>query len=350
VQGLLAFDLGSRKDLSLVDRRNLDAVLKEKELSMSAIGQDSGSAAEAGRLAGADWLLSGEYVFMGSDVLITLSLTDTATAKRAVFRDRGSSENLVHKLAEQVVLRLTGNQAAFADPSRSRSLVSMRDETPGSIALFSPIIRAEVFLDGQFVGYTTGDGAVPLLLDALSPGQHRVRTHLDSSFGVLGLPEVSFRDWEATVDIVPGKRATLRDGTRHFNDFLYKLIELGSGSIRAPDVESKPGSPAPRLAFSKDFAFQDRTGAEIAVRMTAKPRLEGSSLVLDLTLSSGPMGQAPATSGFSLAIPASELAGKDGESKAGIVILSADLERNSDYWSLDWRLERTDIRQNMWSE
>ena len=97
VQGILAFDLGSRGDIALVDRRNLDAVLKEKELTLSAIGQDADSAAAAGRLVGADWLLSGEYVFIGSDVLITLSLTDTATAKRVVFRDRGSSENLVHK-------------------------------------------------------------------------------------------------------------------------------------------------------------------------------------------------------------------------------------------------------------
>lgn len=350
IQGILAFDLGSRNDISLVDRRNLDAVLKEKELSLSAIGQDADSAAAAGRLAGADWLLSGEYVFMGSDVLVTLSLTDSATAKRVVFRDRGSTENFIHGLAEQIVLRLTGKQAAFADPGRTRSLVSLRDETPGSIALFSPIIRAEVYLDDQFVGYTTGDETVPFVMDKLTPGRHRVRVHLDSNFGVVKLPEVSFHDWETAADVEPDKRATLRDETRQFNDYLYPLIELGSGSIRAPDSESKPGEPAPKLGFTKELGFQDRKGGEIEVRVSARPRLTGTSLSVDFTLSAGPEGQEPAASSLSIALPAGEEGRKEGEAEAGIVKLGASLERSQDSWSLDWSIERTDIRQNMWSE
>jgi hypothetical protein len=350
IQGILAFDLGSRNDLTLVDRRNLDAVLKEKELSLSSLGQDADSAAAAGRLVGADWLLSGEYVFLGSDVLLTLSLTEASTAKRTVFRDRGGSENLVHKLAEEVVLRLTGKQPAFVDPGRSHALVSLRDETPGSIALFSPIIKAEVFLDGEFVGYTTGDATVPLVLDRLSPGQHRVRVHLDSSFGVVKLPEVSFHDWEAVADVEANKRLTLRDETRHFNDILYNLIELGEGSAKAPDAESKPDSPAPKLAFAKEYSFQDRTGADIAVKVQAKPHLEGQSLVLDFAVSAGPKGQAPAASAFSIALPAGDEGEKEGEAEAGIVKLTATLERYADYWSLDWRLERTDIEQNTFRE
>ncbi len=251
VQGILAFDLGSTGDIALVDRRNLDAVLKEKELSLSAIGQDADSAAAAGRLVGADWLLSGEYVFMGADVLITLSLTDTATAKRVVFRDRGSSENLVHGLAEQVALRLTGKQATFAESGRSRSLVSLRDETPGSVALFSPIIKAEVYLDEQFIGYTTGDNTVPLILDKLSPGQHTVRVHLDSSFGVVKLPEVSFHDWQVTVAVEPGKRATLRDQTRQLNDYLYRLIELGFRLGSRVRLRLRAGGPAGQARFGE---------------------------------------------------------------------------------------------------
>jgi hypothetical protein len=350
IQGILAFDLGSRDDISLVDRRNLDAVLKEKELSLSAIGQDADSAAAAGRLAGADWLLSGEYVFMGSDVLVTLSLTDSATAKRVVFRDRGSTENLIHGLAEQIALRLTGKKAAFSDPGRTRSLVSLRDETPGSIALFSPIIRAEVYLDDQFVGYTTGDETIPFVMDRLTPGRHRIRVHLDSNFGVVKLPEVSFHDWETVADVEPDKRATLRDETRHFNDYLYKLIELGSGSIRAPDSESKPGEPASKLAFTKELGFQDRKGEDIEVKMSARPRLAGTGLSLDFALSEGPEGQEPAVASFSIALPVGEEGEKEGEARAGIVKLGASLERGGDYWSLDWSIKRTDIRQNMWNE
>ena len=350
LQGLLAYDLGSRKELALVDRRNLDAVLKEKELSLSALGQDADSAAAAGKLAGADWLLSGEYAFLGADVLFTLSLTDTATAKRSVFRDRGGSENLVHKLAEQVFLKLTGVQAAFADPSRSRSLVSLRDETPGSIALFSPIIKAEIFLDGQFVSYTVGDGTVPIIFDKVSPGRHMLRVHLDASFGVVKLPEVSFQDWEVAVDVEPGKRVTLRDGTRQLNYFLYKLIELGTGSVKAADSESRPDAPAPKLNFAKELTFQDRKGADTAVRFVARPRLEGDILTLEFTLGAGPKGQGSDVASFSLVLPAGEQGEKRGEATAGIVRLQATLDRYSDHWSLDWRLERTDIHQNMWSD
>ena len=350
VQGILAFDIGSRSDIALVDRRNLDAVLKEKELSLSSLGQDADAAAAAGKLVGADWLLSGEYVFLGSDVLLTLSLTEASTAKRTVFRDRGPSENLVHKLAEQIVLRLTGKAASFADPGRSRSLVSLRDETPGSIALFSPIIRAEIYLDDQFVGYTTGDSTLPFILERLSPGTHRVRVHLDSNFGVVKLPEVSFHDWEVAAEVEANKRLTLRDPTRHFNDTLYRLIELGGGSARAEDAESKPGEPTPKLAFVKDFSFQDRTGADIAVEVSAKPRLIGDKLSLDISLSTGSKAQAPVVSNVSIVLSSGEEDEKEVSADAGIVKLSATLKRSSSAWSLDWRVERTDIHQNMWSD
>jgi hypothetical protein len=350
VQGILAFDLGSRSEITLVDRRNLDAALKEKELSLSALGQDADAAAQAGKLVGADWLLSGEYVFLGSDVLLTLSLTEAATAKRVVFRDRGPNENLVHKLAEQVALRLTGKVASFADPGRARSLVSLRDETPGSVALFSPIIKAEVFLDGQFVAYTTGDPTLPLVLDKLSPGQHKIRVHLTSSFGVVKLPEVSFGDWEVSFDVEANKRTTLRDATRHFNDTLYRLIGIGDGELRAQDAESKSGQAPVKLAFEKELSFQDRKGVDQVVKISALPRLVGDSLVLDLSLASGPKGSLPAPASLSLSQSAKEEGETEGRAESGLVELSASLERRSGYWDLEWSVDRMDIRQNMWSE
>jgi hypothetical protein len=345
VQGILAFDLGSRNDLTLVDRRNLDALLKEKELSLSGLAQDADAAAAAGKLVGADWLLSGEYVFLGSDVLLTLSLTEAASAKRTVFRDRGGSENLVHKLAEQVVHRLTGKDVAFADPGRARSLVSLRDETPGSIALFSPIIRAEVYLDDQFVSYTTGDGTVPLILDKVSPGKHKLRVHLDSSFGVIKLPEVSFHDWEVEAEVEANQRLTLRDATRQFNYTLSNLIRLDEGSARLTDAEAVLAQA--KLGFTKELSFKDRSGADIAVRLVAKPRLDEKGLTMDFTLSAG-AASAPAS--LSLFLPASEDAEKDGQAATGIVNVYASLERRNQFWSIDWRIERTDIEQNMFRQ
>jgi hypothetical protein len=350
IGGLLSFDLGSRPSVALTDRRNLDAVLKEKELSLSAIGTDAAAAAEAGRLVGADWLLTGEYVFTGTEVLLTLSLTDVETAKRAVFRGRGSDENLVHGLAEQVLLRLTGEASALAEPGKSRSLVSLRDETPGSIALFSRIIRAEVFLDGEFFGYTTGDGTVPLVFDKLSPGEHSLRVHLNSSFGVVDMPAVAFRDWEARVKVEPGKRATARDGTRHFNEVLYELARVGEGNLKPSVPKDAAAALDPRMTFAKDFAFRDRSGAETAVRLEAKPRRADGAVYLDLTLTTTPKGGAAATAKASLRLPAESEGNQSVEAAAGLVELSADADRYAEYWSMDWRLDRTDLRQNMWSE
>jgi hypothetical protein len=350
IGGLVSFDLGSRPSVTLTDRRNLDAVLKEKELSLSAIGTDAAAAAAAGRLVGADWLLTGEYVFTGTDVLLTLSLTDAATAKRVVFRDRGSDENLVHRLAEQVLLRLTGEAVALAEPGKSRSLVSLRDETPGSIALFSRIIRAEVFLDDEFVGYTAGDVTVPLVFDKLSPGVHSVRVHLDSTFGVVDMPAVTFRDWEARVKVEPGKRATARDGTRHFNEVLYELARLGGEGLKASIPKDDRAELDPRMTFAKDFAFQDRAGKDVAVRLESRPRRADGAVYLDLELTLTRKGQAAATAKAALRLPAESEGNRAVEAAAGIALLSADADRYSDYWSIDWRLDRTDIHQGMWME
>ena len=345
IQGILAFDLGKGEDITLVDRHNLDAALKETELSLSGLAQDPDAAAQAGKLVGADWLLSGEYVFLGSDVLLTLSLTETATAKRVVFRDRGADENLAHKLAAEVAHRLTGKDYSFVEEGRSRSLVSLRDESPGSIALFSPIIKAEVYLDDQFVGYTTGDPTLPLILDKLPSGGHKLRVHLDSSFGVVKLPEVSFGDWEQVVQVEPDKRQTVRDLTRQFNGTLYQLIEVGDGELRVSDADL--ASPKTKSPFEKNLSFQDRKGREIDVKLRVTPKREGARTYLELNLSAGPKGEAPEKKALSLELPAEGEAEKDDATETGIVALKASAERSADYWSIEWRLERTDISQNM---
>ena len=372
LQGLLAYDLGSVGGITLVDRRNLDSVLKERELSLSALGQDSAAAAAAGKIIGADWMLSGNYVFTGSDVLLTLSLTDTASAKRIVFRDRGSTENLVHHLAEQIVLRLTGRTVTLADDTRSRSLVSLRDETPGSIALHSIIIDAEIFLDGSFVGYTTGDVRTPFVIEKVGPGAHKLRTHLDSSFGVIKLPEVSFGDWEAEVQVEPGQRLVVRDETRQFNELLYALQNLYSETLTAPADNLAP------LSVVKELSFQDRKGQEIRVRLEAQPRpLANGGVAVDISLSAAPAAASGAAGGGAVARPAGGATTADGavagpaaaearlslsrtggedegadeqKADAGIVGLSASLDKSGSSWELELWLERTDIHQNMFRE
>ena len=344
VQGILAYDLGGAGGITLVDRRNLDTLLKEKELSLSALGQDSQAAAEAGKILGADWMLSGDYVFTGTDVLITISLTDTASARRVVFRDRGATENVVHRLAEQIVLRLTGAAVHLADDSRARSLVSLRDETPGSIALFSIIIDAEIYLDGTFVGYTTGDGHMPYILDKVIPGLHTLRTHLDSSFGVVKLPEVTFGDWQVQVQVEPGQRLVVRDETRQFNEILYRLQNIYSETLSAP------ADNLAALAVSKELSFQDRKGRTVSVRLESLPRpLPGGGVAVDLTLSASAPTDSRATASLSRS-GAEDQGSVEQKVSAGLVDLSATLDRRGDSWELELWIQRNDIHQNMFRE
>ncbi|HRY55264.1 MAG TPA: hypothetical protein P5133_15105 [Spirochaetia bacterium] len=373
LEGILAFDLGSLPSISLADRRNLEAILKEKELGMSALGADPGAAADFGRIAGADWLLSGEYVFLGTEVLLSLSLTETASARRTSFRDRGSTENLVHRLAEQVAERLTGTRPSLADDSRARSLVSLRDESPGSIALHSPIIDAEVFLDGDFVGYTTGDVRKPFLIEKLRPGKHRVGTRLGNSFGVVLLPEIAFEPWSAEVEVEASKRLVLRDPTRHFNDALYRLERFWEGERKAP--ASRPEE----LALDTDILFLDRKGepARVRARALPRPQADGALLVeLSLELAREPGASVPAAelpgtrqaplsgkelgspypwpsparASGSVALPASADGEAEARIEAGILALEATLEFRYGSWKLELELLRTDLRQGMFAE
>jgi len=170
--GLLLYDLSSTGMVELVDRSVLDLALKERELSLSAIAADPITPFMG--ILPADFLLTGEYVFFGTELRFTLKLVDVASTRIVTFSENGTSENLIHALAERVLERLTGKLPTLRDEGRNRSILSLRDETPGTIALFSHLLDARVLLDGDFVGYTTGDRKQPFLIEGVEPGIHEV--------------------------------------------------------------------------------------------------------------------------------------------------------------------------------
>jgi len=94
---------------------------------------------------------------LGEDIILTLTTTRVSDGRTASFSDRGHTVNLIHGLAEKVAECLSGTAPALVSADGNRSIISLKDESPGSVALHSPLIDAEIYVDGEFFGYTNGD-------------------------------------------------------------------------------------------------------------------------------------------------------------------------------------------------
>ena len=341
VEGILRYDLSVLADIPLVERRNLDKLLSEKEFSMSAAA-DPVRAARAGGLVGASHLVLGEYAVVAGELSLTVHLVDAASGQAVTFRDRGASEHAVHRIAEKIAARLLDRRGiVFADAANDRSILSLRDETPGVIALHSPIRSAEIYLDGEFVGFTKGNELEPILLESVRPGRHTLRVHLSGGdFGVVVLPQVEFKDWEIVVDVRPGGRHAVRDQTRHFNEALYRLEYLASFELKAERGK------AAALGFSRELTFTDRTGNQVLVQTSGVPTESAGGLTVSFTLKAG-SEQARGTVSF----PGRPDAPKELKITAGKVSLELELsESYGTTWELDVTARRTDVYQGLHRE
>jgi hypothetical protein len=246
---------------------------------------------------------------------------------------------VVHRAAEKIVARLTGKSILLADESNNRSILSLRDETPGVIALHSPLVAAEIFFDNEFVGYTQGNMQAPILIEGVAPGRHSVRTSLGNDFGVVKLPEVEFRNWEALVDVKPGRRHAIRDETRHFNDFLYKLEGL---IYQSATIEKDKFMG---LRKKHELSYIDRKGASIPVQLEVTPSSGPDSAELVFALRVGAIERS-----VRLAWPARPDGPAEIQFDAGTTSFSASLRERAGSLDAAWSLKRTDVYQNMFRE
>jgi TolB-like protein len=334
-QGLLLFDLSRAGSVTLLDRNALEDILREQELQLSGIADDE--AVQVGRLLGADWLLKGEYVFLGQDALFNLTLIEVETGRAVVFSDRGSTENTLHGLAERLIQRVSGERLSLRSAS-DRSIISLKDETPGAIALHSPLIDAEILLDGEFVGYSTGNVRVPFVLEDLRPGPHVVSLRL-RDFGVVDLPQVAFRDWQETVVVESGKRHVVRAQARHFNDLIYGLTHLLREDLRlrSDDLDSP-------LNLDHDVSFTDREGrlVQVVLELELSPTEDGVALEVQLLYDGEQhhfvLGSTPGLE-------------EKRKEEVGKVELELSIDnRYGDRFEVDYAIWRTDIWQNMWRD
>jgi hypothetical protein len=197
------------------------------------------------------------------------------------------------------------------------------------VHLFSHLIDAEIFVDDEFVGYTTGDPRVPFEIGDLSPGMHRLRIRL-SGFGVVKEPEITFHDWEEEVQIAPGKRAVVRAKARQFNEIIYNLQQLVREDIRFGELDAGP------VRLEHDASFVDREGRPVSISMVLSIRRQGNHL--DFTVEVDYQGE----------IHSWDLSGPIGERqeiRERVGKVEVQLERG--YGDVRYSIWRRDIEQGM---
>jgi len=335
VQGLILYDLTRAPGVVLVDRSSLDRVLAEQELQLSGLVDDRTSALKVGKLLGADYLVSADFLAMAGEVLVTIRVTNVATGRTGAFAERGPGENTIHRAAESLVEYLSGKRPAFVDPEGDRNIVNLKDESPGSVALHSPLIRAEIYLDGAFVGYTTGKVDVPFVIEKVKPGRHSIRTTLGRGFGVVKLPEISFGDWEEAFELSGGERKVLRDRTRDWNSVLYELQYFYDDDFYwEGDAIAKASAP-------RAVSFVDRKGATVEVRLELRPDESSGSLVLSPRLAVG-----AETGEWKLVSKKGEEV--ELEATLGLVKLELSIDNRYGRVRVELQLERTDVWQGMY--
>ncbi len=331
IRGIMLFDLSTQSNLTVLDRVSLDKVLKEQELQLAVLSRDSDAALRFGRILGADTLLRVEYVHLGSEIQIAAHLLDVASSRSFSFNQRGATENTIHALSEDLISKLTGTPASLRSDAVERSILSLQDEKPGTITLFCHLIDAEIFLDGEFIGYTTGNGTQALDIEDVRPGEHTLRVRLQD-FGVVKEPEISFHDWEAAVRIHAGKRAVVRCDARHFNNLIYNLMQL----IRE-DVDDTMLAERGIHTGSRDGSFTARDGRRIPITLAweAQTTEKEHRFIVDVTYEGR-------VQRWDLSAPKDE--SREVRERVGLV----EVELENDRGELSYEIWRRDIEQNMW--
>jgi hypothetical protein len=262
IEGVILFDLSGVKEITLVERSRLDKIISEQQLSALGLTKEGlqKQTIEIGRLLSADYLVSADYTIIQKEAAFTVRLADAKTGTVRVFTSRGSTENDIHLLAEGLAKTLSGKEFSFENKAEKRSLLTLRDTTPGSISLYSNLINAEILLDGKFAAYTNGNIYTPLQIPDLDPGTYTMKIRLSKDFGMVKLPEFTFSDWEEKVTVKPGRATVTRSIIRHFNDVIYENLKLLNEDYQLTDNE-------PRKKVEKNISFVDRTGKNVPIKV-----------------------------------------------------------------------------------
>lgn len=163
----LATRLSQSTKLTLIEREQIEVVIKELGLAHSDLASNQAPAPQLGKLLGAQYLIVGSYHLSGQELVIQLRIVETETAK----------------ILPGAAFEFVGKQSTLA------SLLTQISE------------RVSNYLQTQFVAYTPAMGAAYQQgLSALEQGQWRqaeqlfqtqIRAYPDFAQNYLGLAKVS---------------------------------------------------------------------------------------------------------------------------------------------------------------
>ncbi len=152
VTDLLSAELSAAPELMLVERDELEKILKEHELNLSGlVGADD--AIKAGRLTGAKLLITGSVIDTGTDRYLVAKVISTETSRVLGATSKGKvSDNLgdlVTKLSEQVatVVRERGATIVPAVEPREDRLAKLKKSLDGK-----PTLKVMVKIAERHVG------------------------------------------------------------------------------------------------------------------------------------------------------------------------------------------------------
>ncbi len=334
--GVLMYDLTRVDGIELVERARMDRIIDEQNLRLTGLFNDEDTAQQVGQLAGADALIEGDYAFLGRELIINMRILMTDEGTTIPISVRGYTENSIHNLAEQIVEALTGMPVILAGIEGERSLLSLSDEEPGSIEFYCNFIDGEIYVDEEFYGYTPG-GRTPTLLEDLSPGEHVIRVEGGNDFGEIIWPEISFVDWERTVDVKTGRKKVVRASIYHFNQLLYDARKIYSESWRL-----EPGV-TDVIELNEDGSYIDRNGRSIPVSIRLNASIVDGRPVVLVEIDAEGKTYSWDVDGETDEIDIDDTAGP----------LEIDFGRDwysNRYWSMDLSVRRTDVRQGMHRE
>lgn len=112
---LLQANLGALENVRLVERERIYEVLKEQELSLSGL-VDAQTAVRVGRLVGAERLIYGSFVELGTNLRLDVRLADTKTASIVTAQIAAGRTEDFAVLLENLALRLAAHLAVKPPP------------------------------------------------------------------------------------------------------------------------------------------------------------------------------------------------------------------------------------------
>jgi TolB-like protein len=159
VTDLLFANLVVHPELYLVDREDLDKVMKELELNVSGM-VNSGQAAQVGQLTGAKILLTGSVLQVGTKLYVVAKIIGTETTRVVGASVKGDVndelDTLVEALAEQVAQTVANRAGELVAKPKTREdrIAELQKAVAGSK---TPVVRIQV--QERHVGQATIDPA-----------------------------------------------------------------------------------------------------------------------------------------------------------------------------------------------